>query len=116
MNAASFLFKEGARDAKSEVRIGGFPDLIYRRTADCSMELPERGRGPFAGLVKALNDTLAAVGRHGLDHVRQMQRLQLADGHKLAAACAAAGAAGDRFAIFGGPGFRHRSNGVRQRQ
>ena len=67
MNAASFLFEEGARDAKSEVRIGGFPDLLYRRVADRSTELPERGRGSFEGLVKALNDTLPAVSWHRVD-------------------------------------------------
>jgi hypothetical protein len=33
MNAASFLFEEGARDAQSEVRIGGFSDLLYSRVS-----------------------------------------------------------------------------------
>lgn len=116
MNATALMFEEGARDAKSEVRIRRFSYLFYRRVTARGMEPQKSGRGSFAGLAKTLYDSLAAVGWHGLHHVRQMQGFQLADGHKLAAACAAAGAAGDRLAVFGCPGFRHRNNGVRQRQ
>lgn len=116
MNAAALMFEEGARDAHSEVQIGGFFDLLKRRAAAGGMELPESRRGPFDGVVKALHNSLAAVGRHGFHNVRQMQGFQLADGHELAAACAATGATGDRLAVVGGPGFRHLNDGVRQRQ